>query len=107
MNKIRLESEVNYMRNSIVSIEIDNEMIEKIVTERIEQRLKELDNQKVFWTMVDLEYLTGCSEGYIKDKFFYDKRFERIRRKVGRKWLFPADETKEFLLEWLKEQPNE
>lgn len=95
------------MGNSIVSFEVNNELIEKLVTEQINHRLKELDSRKVFWTMSDLEYITGCSEGYIKDKFFYDKRFARIRRKVGRKWLFPADETEEFLLEWLKEQPNE
>lgn len=93
--------------NTFLKIEIDEEMIEKLITEHIQEKLEEVSNQKIFWTMTDLEYLTGCSEGYIKDKFFFDTRFEKIRRKVGRKWLFPAEETKEFLLEWLKEQPSE
>lgn len=93
--------------NTFLKIEIDEEMIERLITEHVQEKLEEVSNQKIFWTMADLEYVTGCSEGYIKDKFFYDKRFAKIRRKVGRKWLFPADETKEFLLEWLKEQPNE
>lgn len=81
-------------QNQIVKVEIDNEIIEVIVKSYVYKKIEEFSNQKFFWTMTDLEYLTGCSEGYIKDKFFYDERFSRIRRKVGRKWLFPADETK-------------
>lgn len=39
--------------------------------------------------------------------FFDDSRFKHIRRRVGRKWVFPVEETNEFLKEWIKEQPNE
>lgn len=95
------------VQKKIFKVEIDNEVIEEIVKNYVYKKLEEFSNQKVFWTMTDLEYLTGCSEGYIKDRFFYDDRFAMIRRKVGRKWLFPAEETEKFLLEWLKEQPNE
>lgn len=95
------------MEKYLVTIDIDEETIEQMIIGHVKKKLGELSTQKVFLTMQDLEYITGCSEGYIKDKFFYDTRFENIRRKVGRKWLFPAEETKQFLLKWLKEQPNE
>ena len=92
---------------TFLKVEVDEEMIEKLIISHVREKLEQISNQKIFWTMSDLEYLTSCSEGYIKDKFFYDSRFAMIRRKVGRKWLFPAEETEFFLLEWLKEQPNE
>lgn len=95
------------MEKEWFSFHIDEEMIEKIIIEQAQSKIEELDSERVFWTMKDLEYVTGCSEGYIRDKFFYDDRFKEIRRKSGRKWLFPAKKTKEFLLEWLNEQPNE
>lgn len=95
------------MKDSLISVSLNDKAIEEIISKNIQDKLEEMENQKVFYTMQDLEFITGCSEGYIKDKFFYDSRFAAIRRKVGRKWLFPTDETKQFLLQWLKEQPNE
>lgn len=62
---------------------------------------------KIFWTWHDLCEVTGMSRSFIENQFFFDDRFIKIRRKVGRKWLFPVDETKEFLDLWIKEQANE
>lgn len=95
------------MEQQLLSIEIDHELVERIIVDQIKQKMKDLDSQKIFLTMEDLEHITGCSKGFIRDKILYDKRFARIRRKVGRKWLFPADETKNFLIEWIKEQPSD
>ncbi|KFN91820.1 hypothetical protein TMUPMC115_0905 [Tetragenococcus muriaticus PMC-11-5] len=39
--------------------------------------------------------------------FFRDPRFRQIRKKVGRKWIFPVQETHTFLKQWILEQPNE
>lgn len=60
-------------QNQIVKVEIDNEIIEVIVKSYVYKKIEEFSNQKVFWTMTDLEYLTGCSKGYIKDNFFMMK----------------------------------
>jgi hypothetical protein len=54
--------------------------------------------------MKELCRQTCMSENNIKEKFFYDPRFQKY--KVGGKWLFPAKETEHFLLTWINEQPT-
>lgn len=90
-----------------VSIEINDEAIENIVLDKIQEKISEIDYEKLFYTLDDLQLITGFSKGHIMNTFFHDIRFTKIRRKVGRKWLFPVEETRSFLLDWIKEQPND
>lgn len=95
------------MKTPFVSIEIDDQVVENIVLEKIQEKLSDINNVKLFYTLDDLQEITGFSKGHIMNTFFHDNRFAQIRRKVGRKWLFPVVETRTFLLEWIKEQPND
>lgn len=90
----------------LVNIEIDQEKVYEIVQENIQEYLKTLENEQIFYTLTDLQEITGMSKGFIEKTFLHDSRFVKIRRKVGRKWLFPVEETREFLKLWISEQPN-
>lgn len=91
--------------NQIIKIEIDNSVIEELVKQGIKERIEE-QTEKLFYDMQDLQNITSFSQGHIKNTFFYDPRFERIRKKVGKKHVFPVEATNKFLLEWIEEQPT-
>lgn len=86
------------------TIEIDEQEAQRLIREKLEQKLKEVDAELVFWDSKELMRRTCMSWNTILDKFFYDPRFPKF--KVGGKWMFPAQKTKEFLLTWLQEQPR-
>lgn len=92
---------------SLVNLNVDHEAIERIIMDNIQTHLANVDNNKLFYTMHDLQEITGMSKGFIEQRFFHDSRFEKIRRKVGRKWLFPVAPTRQFLNEWIEEQPHD
>lgn len=92
--------------NQIIKFMIDNTVIEDRVRREITECI-ENQTQKLFYDMQDLQKITSFSKGHIMNTFFFDKRFEKIRKKVGKKHVFPAKETNEFLLEWIKEQPTD
>jgi phage pi2 protein 07 len=79
-----------------ISVDVDQETVRTMLLEKIEQRIKEVDLELVFWSRKDLIRRTSLSWDTIQKTFFYDPRFPKY--KVGAKWLFPAEETKEFLL---------
>lgn len=86
----------------MLEVKLDEHYIEETFREELKKRLDELQSQDVFWDMKTLSEKTKMSVSTIKDTFFYDDRF--IKKKVGQKWYFPADETKRFLLMWLNER---
>lgn len=79
-----------------------DDMIEHMLREELRKRLDHLEHRYTFWDLEELCKQTHMSVNFIKDTFFFDSRFKKYR--VGRKWLFPARETEEFLLMWLREQ---
>lgn len=95
------------VKSQVVKIEVDDEEILTIILDQIKEKLLDFEPSQLFYTMDDLQKITGFSKGHVKNTFFDDERFIKIRRKTGRKWSFPVKETREFLNEWLKEQPNE
>ena len=88
--------------NPLLKITFDEDRAEAIFREEIRKSINEKELSQVFWDMQDLERQTSMSRNFILDTFFYDDRFKKF--KIGRKWLFPAKETEDFLLTWLKEQ---
>lgn len=89
----------------MLSVQINQNDIEQKFHEELRKHLDEIQNRTVFWDMKELCRQTCMSEPFIKEKFFFDPRFQKFR--VGRKWLFPAKETEQFLIQWLKEQPTQ
>lgn len=88
----------------MLNIEIDENEVRELYLEKLEEKIREVDTEMVFWDTNELKRRTCMSWNTILDKFFYDPRFPKF--KVGGKWMFPAQETKEFLLQWLREQPR-
>ena len=88
----------------MLNIQIDENEVRNLYLEMLEEKIREVDAEMVFWDANELKRRTCLSWNTIQDKFFYDPRFPKF--KVGQKWLFPAEETKKFLLQWLREQPR-
>lgn len=92
------------MKGSILSINVNESEVKDLCRERIAELIKEVDAEYVFWDTPELKRRTCMSWNFIQDNFFFDPRFPK--HKVGSKWYFPAKETREFLIQWLREQPN-
>lgn len=88
----------------MIHVELDESYIDEVFKKELTKRLNEIESHLLFWDMKELQRQTNMSVNTIKDTFFYDERFKRMKRKVGQKWYFPAEETKKFLLTWLNEQ---
>lgn len=86
----------------MLSVQVDEQEIERCFREELKKRLDEIQQRCTFWDMKELCRQTNMSEPFIKEKFFFDPRFPKY--KIGNKWYFPAKETEEFLLQWLREQ---
>jgi phage pi2 protein 07 len=86
----------------MMTISIDESEVKKICRERVEELVKEVDAEYVFWDTAELKKRTCMSWNTIQENFFFDPRFPKV--KVGGKWYFPVRETREFLKQWLLEQ---
>lgn len=95
------------LTNTVLKIEVDQDQINQMISEKIADKINSYSLDKVFYDMNDLTTITSFSRGHIYNTFFYDSRFTEIRRKVGNKHVFPVKETNEFLLQWIKEQPTD
>jgi phage pi2 protein 07 len=87
---------------SMIQIQVDENEVRRLYLQKIDEKLREYDAEMVFWDSKELMRRTCMSWNTIQKEFFFDPRFPKY--KVGGKWIFPAKETREFLLEWLKER---
>lgn len=88
----------------MLNVQIDEQEVKKMALEKIEELLKDVEKELVFWSRQELIRRTCLSWNTIQEYFFFDPRFPK--HKIGNKWMFPAQATKQFLLTWLSEQPN-
>ena len=88
----------------MINIQIDEEEVKSMYLSKLEEKMKEVEAEVVFWDRNTLIRVTNLSWNTITDHFFHDPKFPKY--KVGKKWLFPAQEAKQFLLDWLKNQPS-
>ncbi|WEZ09979.1 group-specific protein [Priestia flexa] len=86
----------------MLEVHIDEVEVKKIYLDEIKKKLKEVNNELVFWDTKELRRRTCMSWSTIQKEFLYNDQFPKY--KVGTKWYFPADATKDFLLSWLEEQ---
>ena len=86
----------------MLSIQVDDQEVRTLYLEKLEERIKEIDAEMIFWDRKELCRRTCMSWNTIQKEFFFDERFQK--QKVGNKWYFPAEEAKKFLLQWLSEQ---
>lgn len=86
----------------MISVNVETDAVDEIIRTEIARKLNELTHRHTFWDLKELCRQTNMSEPFIKEHFFYHPKFPKY--KVGKKWLMPARETEEFLVQWLKEQ---
>ncbi len=87
----------------MLSVKVDEAEVRRLCKESISALVKEIDAEYVFWDTAELKKRTCMSWNFILDAFFFDPRFPK--HKVGSKWYFPVRETRQFLEQWLSEQP--
>lgn len=87
----------------MINVQVDENVIEKRFIEELNKRLDRIEQNRTLWDTNELKRHTCMSWNTIQEKFFYDPRFPK--HKIGGKWYFPAKESEEFLLMWIKEQP--
>ncbi|AYK08902.1 group-specific protein [Brevibacillus laterosporus] len=88
----------------MIKVEIDEIEVRRMYLEKLKEKMEEVESELVFWDSKELMRRTCMCWNTIQDKFFFDPRFPKF--KVGGKWYFPTKETREFLIEWLYEQPR-
>lgn len=86
----------------MITLSVDENEVRKMYMEELKEHIKKVDAELVFWDTNELKRRTSMSWNTIQERFFFDPRFPKY--KVCRKWYFPAEKTKEFLLMWLEEQ---
>lgn len=86
----------------MIEVKVDQQEVKQLYLARLEEKIKEVDAELVYWDANELKRRTCMSWNTIQDHFFFDSRFPKF--KVGNKWYFPAAKAKAFLLEWLEEQ---
>ncbi|CEG28064.1 group-specific protein [Bacillus sp. B-jedd] len=87
----------------MLEIKIDEHEVKQILEDKIHEAVKRAEKETVFWDFKELIRQTRMSRNTIIEQFFYETEFPKF--KIGTKWYFPAKETREFLLKWLKEAP--
>ncbi|MED3965021.1 group-specific protein [Niallia circulans] len=86
----------------MLSIQIDQNEVKQMYMEKLKEKISEVDAELVYWDANELKRRTCMCWNTIQKEFFFDPRFPKY--KVGNKWYFPADNAKQFLLQWITER---
>jgi phage pi2 protein 07 len=86
----------------MINVQIDQQEVRHLYMEKLEEKIKEIDAELVFWDARELERRTCMSWNTMQKEFFFHPDFPKC--KVGGKWYFPAQETRKFLLQWIIER---
>ncbi|WP_191556428.1 group-specific protein [Metabacillus idriensis] len=86
----------------MISIDINEREVKQLYLEKLQEKIKEVDVELLFWDRKELERRTCMSWDTIQKQFLHDPRFPK--HKVGAKWYFPAREASHFLITWIKER---
>ena len=86
----------------MLDIQINEEEFKELYLEKLQERMREVEAELVFWDTKELKRRTCMSWNTIQEQFFFDPRF--TKHKIGGKWYFPARETQQFLLMWIAEK---
>ncbi|MGJ9381504.1 group-specific protein [Salipaludibacillus sp. CF4.18] len=87
----------------MVNVTIDEKELKQEYMKKLDEKLKEVDLELVYWDRNELLRRTCMSWNFIQQQFFFDEDFKKLRFKIGSKWFFKAKETQFFLLNWLEE----
>lgn len=71
--------------NDFFSVKVNQIAFDKFLEAQVKAMLLDSNVSKIFYSLEDLSWITSFSIGHIKNTFFDDPRFKKIRYKVGRK----------------------
>ena len=86
----------------MIEFKLDEQELRKMYVEEVKKHLNKFDGEMLFWDTKTLEEKTNLCMNTIKKEFFYDPDFPK--HKIGNKWYYPADKTKQFLLNWIEKK---
>lgn len=86
----------------MIDVKVNRTEVKELYLEELKKAIKEAEKQTIFWDMKELVRQTKMCVNTIQNEFFYEEGFPKY--KVGRRWMFPAEKTKEYLLEWIERQ---
>ena len=85
---------------------IDNEKVEQIVSKKVEEHLREIEEDHIFFlNSKQLQKYLNMSWNSITTHLISDESFPSLR--LGRKWLFPKKEVDSFMEEYYKKVRSE
>ncbi|WP_117161468.1 group-specific protein [Paraliobacillus sp. X-1268] len=86
----------------MLEIKLDENEVKKMYLVELEKHISKLDNEVLFWDIKELERQTSLCLNTMKNTFFYNDDFPK--KKIRSKWYFPANATKNYLLNWIEQQ---
>jgi phage pi2 protein 07 len=86
----------------MLQIQVDQHEVKKLYEDAIDKHLEKIDNEKIYWDSKELKRRVSMSWGTILEHFFSDPNFPKV--KIGGKWYFHAERTKEYLNKWFEEK---
>lgn len=87
-----------------VDVNFNHEELREIFLKELRKAKGEAEKGMLFWDTKELVRQTNLSFSTIQRTFFFNSDFPKY--KVGGKWMFPAEKTKNYLLDWLERQPK-
>ncbi|MFL0584678.1 group-specific protein [Solibacillus silvestris] len=75
--------------------ELDEAKMEEIYREEVRAHLQRIEDEKVYWTMKDLQKHTGYSIPHIREHILFDPLFPAFRD--GKLWRILAKEARVYL----------
>ncbi|HZH60491.1 MAG TPA: group-specific protein [Metabacillus sp.] len=83
----------------MIQFNFDEKEVRKLYLEELKKKMEQIDKELVFWDTKELERRTCMCMNTIQKEFFYEPEFPK--RKIGIKWYYPAQQTREFLEKWI------
>lgn len=81
---------------------IDEKIVRDMLQQAIDQKVEELAQEKVLWTIADLCKVTSLSQATVYRLFVHDPNFPKVR--IGNMWRFPVGPTKAYIEQWAEEK---
>lgn len=85
----------------MIKVNVDVEQLKEIYSQKIEERLKEIESHVFFLNSEQLEEYVNMSWNSITAHLMSDEEFPKIR--LGRRWLFPRKKVKLYMEKYYEE----
>ena len=81
---------------------INEDLMREMMQQAVQEQAEKIAQEKIFWTVKELEEYANLCIDTMKKEFFYDPDFPKS--KIGATWRFPATKVTAYLDTWSQEQ---